>query len=115
METIRKIVHSIDELAASAAALDNTSSLYDAGLSSYGTVELMMALETAFGVEFPDRLLTRATFETISSLVAVVTTLREVPSTTVGAFERNSVAVPTYGTLDVPSLDEQVIATGADR
>ena len=72
LETVRNIVRGNDDLASSAAGLSDNSSLYEAGLSSYGTVDLMVALEAAFSVEFPNALLTRATFESISSIAAVV-------------------------------------------
>lgn len=76
LEAVRQIVRDIDDLSSSAGSLGDNSSLYDAGLSSYGTVDLMIALETRFGIAFPDELLTRDTFETIGSIAAIVTQLR---------------------------------------
>jgi acyl carrier protein len=77
LETVRNIVRGNDDLASSAAGLSDNSSLYEAGLSSYGTVDLMVALEAAFSIEFPNALLTRATFESISSIAAVVARLQQ--------------------------------------
>lgn len=57
-------------------ALTATSDLYAAGLSSLTTVHLMLALEDHFGVEFPDRVLGRKTFESIQSLAEVIEELK---------------------------------------
>ncbi|GDX80832.1 aminoacyl carrier protein [Deltaproteobacteria bacterium] len=56
--------------------LTATSDLYAAGLSSLTTVHLMLALEDHFGVEFPDRVLGRKTFESIQSLAEVIEELK---------------------------------------
>ncbi len=47
--------------------------LYDAGLTSMSTVTVMLALEDAFDVEFPETLLSRKTFSSISSIEAALT------------------------------------------
>ena len=49
--------------------------LYRAGLTSHASVGLMLALEDAFDVEFPDRMLTRGVFESVASISAAVTEL----------------------------------------
>jgi len=49
-------------------SLDDKSDLYKAGLTSLVTVNLMLALEDHFNIEFPDRMLSRRTFSSISSL-----------------------------------------------
>jgi len=61
-------------LAVDVAAIGDRDDLYRAGLTSHATVDLMLALEDRFGVEFPDRLLTRRTFKSIEALA---TALRE--------------------------------------
>ena len=48
------------------------SDLYDAGLTSMSTVTVMLALEDAFDVEFPESLLSRKTFSSISSIEAAL-------------------------------------------
>lgn len=50
--------------------LDRHANLFDAGLSSFGTVEIMLALEERLGTAMPEHLLTRATFSSIASLAA---------------------------------------------
>jgi acyl carrier protein len=56
--------------------LQDTSDLYEAGLTSLSTVNLMLALEEHFDVEFTDRMLARKTFATIRSLSEAIAELR---------------------------------------
>jgi len=49
-------------------ALADDADLYAAGLSSHATVNLMLALEEAFDIEFPDRLLRRRTFSSVAAI-----------------------------------------------
>jgi acyl carrier protein len=57
-------------------SLSNLSDLYAAGLTSLTTVNLMLALEDHFDIEFPDRMLVRKTFESIQSLSEAVEALK---------------------------------------
>ena len=72
---IRALLERLNEFPAGADVLRDDADLHAAGLSSYGTVELMVAIEEEFGVEFPDALLTRATFGSIDSVSAAVASL----------------------------------------
>jgi acyl carrier protein len=69
---IREILKRHASLAADVASLSDDADLYAAGLTSHGTVSLMVALEEHFGVEFPDRMLRRRSFESISAIHAAV-------------------------------------------
>ena len=71
---IRALLERLGEVSG-AGALRDDADLHAAGLSSYGTVELMVAIEEEFGVEFPDKLLTRATFGSVEALAAAVSSL----------------------------------------
>ena len=51
--------------------------LYDAGLTSLATVNLMLAIEDEYDFEFEDEVLTRETFQSVTSLASVVTTLTQ--------------------------------------
>ena len=51
--------------------IDDRSDLYQAGLTSLATVGLMLAIEDAFDIEFPDALLSRKTFRSIDALAVV--------------------------------------------
>ncbi|TCQ20848.1 acyl carrier protein [Rhizobium sp. PP-CC-3G-465] len=59
----------------SAAGLDDDADLYAAGMSSHGSVQLMLALEDTFDVEFPDNLLNRKSFSTIAIIEQTVNQL----------------------------------------
>jgi len=72
---IRALLERLGEFPAGPEDLRDAADLQAAGPSSYGTVELMVAIEEEFGVEFPDALLTRATFGSIESVAAAVSSL----------------------------------------
>jgi acyl carrier protein len=55
--------------------LKDDTDLYTAGLTSHATVNLMVALEDHFGVEFPEKMLRRRSFESIAAISAVITEL----------------------------------------
>lgn len=42
--------------------------LYDLGMTSFASVQLMLALEEAFDIEFPEHMLNRKTFQTIATI-----------------------------------------------
>ena len=68
VEQIRNIVAQHARLSVKVEELADTSDLYGAGLTSLTTVNLMLALEDHFNVEFTDAMLGRKTFGSIQSL-----------------------------------------------
>jgi len=46
--------------------------LYQAGMTSYASVQLMMALEDAFEIEFPDSMLSREVFANVNTMADAV-------------------------------------------
>ena len=60
-------------LTANVDALGDATDLFANGLSSAAAVNLMLALEQAFGIEFPDELLRRRTFASIDAIAGVLT------------------------------------------
>ena len=50
------------------SSISEDADLYAFGLTSHATVNLMLGLEDAFQVEFPERMLRRRTFETIGNI-----------------------------------------------
>lgn len=72
---IRGLVGDHGQLALDVATLPDEADLYDAGLSSMATVQLMLAIEEAFDLEVPDRLLNRGTFRSLAAIGRVVTEL----------------------------------------
>ena len=75
-EAIRDIVAAHARLRADVSTLDDDSDLYEAGLTSLSTVNLMLALEERFDVEFTDRMLKRRTFQSIRSLSEAIGELK---------------------------------------
>lgn len=52
--------------------LSDDADLYAAGLSSFASVQIMLAVEEAFDVEFPDNLLNRKSFQSIAAIARTV-------------------------------------------
>jgi acyl carrier protein len=75
-DEIRQILRDHGRLAVDVDSLDPTDDLYQAGMTSHASVNVMLGLEDAFDVEFPDSMLTRSVFESISSIEAAVSELR---------------------------------------
>jgi acyl carrier protein len=69
---VREIVATHTRLAVDVATLADGDDLYNAGLTSHASVNLMLALEDAFDIEFPERLLRRQTFESIAAISAAL-------------------------------------------
>jgi acyl carrier protein len=67
-ETIRGVLREHGRLAADVAGLADEDDLYEAGLTSHASVNLMLALEDRFEVEFPERMLQRRTFASIAAI-----------------------------------------------
>lgn len=55
--------------------LSDDADLFAAGMTSHASVNLMLALEDAFNVEFPDRMLTRGVFTSVSAIAAAIAEL----------------------------------------
>ncbi|MEY2403767.1 MAG: hypothetical protein QOD38_1318 [Acidimicrobiaceae bacterium] len=71
-DTIRRIIDDEGRLAVDVSALDDDTNLYDAGLTSHASVNLMLALEDAFDIEFPDEMLRKQTFESVAAIRAAL-------------------------------------------
>ncbi|MCE2657601.1 MAG: acyl carrier protein [Rubrivivax sp.] len=69
------ILNQHGRISGDAATLGAADDLYQAGLSSHASVNVMLALEAEFDVEFPDRLLTRSSFQSIAAIRAAVAEL----------------------------------------
>lgn len=69
---IRAVLDEHGRLPSPIDAVADADSLFDAGLSSLAAVNVMLALEAHFDIEFPDRFLKRATFESVANLRAAV-------------------------------------------
>ena len=77
VESIREILKQHGRLSVDVANLDEESDLYAAGLTSLATVGIMLALEDRFDIEFPESMLSRKTFKSLSSIAEAVTNLAQ--------------------------------------
>lgn len=75
-EEIRQILRDNARLPVDAGGLATDADLYQAGMTSHASLDLMLALEDHFDIEFPDRMLTRGVFSSIASIEAALAELR---------------------------------------
>eukprot|EP01037_Dinobryon_pediforme_P006521 gene6521-6590_t len=72
IEEIRRLIAKHCDMNVDMATLPEIADLYAAGLSSFASVQLMLALEDSFEVKFPQRLQNRKTFASIRSIEAAL-------------------------------------------
>ena len=72
IDRIRKILKEHGGLAIDASGLAEDADLYRAGMSSHASVNVMLALEGEFDVEFPDRMLRARVFSSVGSIRSAV-------------------------------------------
>ncbi|NHU85373.1 acyl carrier protein [Kocuria sp. JC486] len=77
VETVRQVVAQHAHLSTDAATLAETDSLYGAGMTSHASVNVMLGVEDAFDIEFPEEMLTKETFESLNSIAAAVAQLQD--------------------------------------
>lgn len=77
VEEIREVLEAHGRLAVDVSTLAEDADLYEAGMTSHASVNVMLGLEDAFDVEFPDRMLRRDVFESIAAIGAALSELRE--------------------------------------
>jgi acyl carrier protein len=75
IDQIREVLRQHARLAVDVSTLSADSDLYAAGLTSHATVNLMVALEDQFGVEFPERMMRRRSFESIAAIESALSQL----------------------------------------
>jgi acyl carrier protein len=75
-QTIRRILKEHGRLSRDVDTLGPESDLYEAGMTSHASVNVMLALEGEFEIEFPDQMLKRSVFESIAAIAAAVGELR---------------------------------------
>ena len=71
-DKIRKILADHGRLNKDALTLGESADLYQAGMTSHASVNVMLALEGEFDVEFPDAMLKRSSFESIAAIGAAI-------------------------------------------
>jgi acyl carrier protein len=75
-DQIRQIVAEHGRLSVDTDGLTPDTDLFQVGMTSHASVNVMLALEDHFDVEFPDRMLTRNVFASISAIETALTELR---------------------------------------
>ena len=66
--TIRRVLRDHGRLTGDAGKLAADDDLYQSGMTSHASVNVMLALEGEFDVEFPDHMLKRNVFRSIRSI-----------------------------------------------
>lgn len=74
-DQVRALLGEHGQMPVPVSGLDSNADLYAAGLKSFAVVQVMLALEGAFDIEFPERMLVRRTFSSISAIEASVNEL----------------------------------------
>jgi acyl carrier protein len=75
-EKIREVLRDHGRLNQDVERIDLQTDLYKSGMTSHASVNVMLALEGAFGIEFPDHFLKRSVFGSIDSIRRALTELR---------------------------------------
>jgi acyl carrier protein len=65
---VREVLRAHGRLSADAMTLPVAENLYESGMTSHSSVNVMLGLEDRWGVEFPDHLLTRDTFMSVQRI-----------------------------------------------
>jgi acyl carrier protein len=77
IDRIRKILTEHGRLNKDAAVYPEDGDLYQAGMTSHASVNVMLALEGEFDIEFPDHMLKRSVFESMAAMRDAITQLTE--------------------------------------
>jgi acyl carrier protein len=65
---IRSVLDDHGRLSRPVESMADDADLYQSGMTSHASVNVMLALEGAFDIEFPDHLLKRSVFTSIASI-----------------------------------------------
>lgn len=71
-DKIREILRQHGRLSKDVDTLPDDGDLYEAGMTSHASVNVMLALEGQFDIEFPDRMLKRSVFQSIANISAAI-------------------------------------------
>ncbi|MDR6759640.1 acyl carrier protein [Mycoplana sp. BE70] len=71
-EKIRELLAKHGGLPVAVDQIADDADLYAAGMSSFASVQIMLAIEEAFDLEFPDTLLNRKSFQSIAAITRAV-------------------------------------------
>jgi acyl carrier protein len=68
LSKIKELINNHKLVAISVDRIANNDDLYELGMTSFASVQLMLALEETFDIEFPERMLNRKTFATLAAI-----------------------------------------------
>jgi acyl carrier protein len=71
-DQIRQVIREHAHLSVDVDTLGDEADLYQAGMTSHASVNLMIALEDTFDVEFLDSMLKRSVFESVDSIAGAL-------------------------------------------
>ena len=74
-DTIRQVLAEYGQLPLDVSSIKPDADLDESGLTSHASVNVMLALEDAFDIEFPEEMLRKKTFESITAIREAVATL----------------------------------------
>jgi acyl carrier protein len=74
-ETIRNILAEHGRFPVDVASISDDSDLFQAGMTSPASVNVMLALEDEFDVEFPESMLRKGTFESVAAIRSALSEL----------------------------------------
>ena len=74
-EQIRDVLATHGRMAIDPREVDEQADLYELGLTSHASVDVMLALEEEFDIEFPDEVLKKSTFESVHNIAQVIESL----------------------------------------
>ena len=78
LETIQRLIdENKGSLSIAARNLPRDADLYRAGLTPFSAIQVMLALEKEFNIEFPKRMLNRQSMSSIDAIVARLCELQE--------------------------------------
>ncbi len=69
-DQIRDVLAAHGRMAVDPREVDDQADLYELGLTSHASVDVMLALEDAFDIEFPDEVLKKSTFASVHNIAA---------------------------------------------
>jgi acyl carrier protein len=76
-QAIRTILADHGHLPVDVDKLSDEDDLYQAGMTSHASVNVMLALEDEFDIEFPERMLRKSTFESVAAIRIAISEISE--------------------------------------
>ena len=67
-ERIRSVIRDHARLPIDVTSLGDDMDLFEAGMTSHASVNVMLGLESEFDVEFPDSMLKRSVFQSVAAI-----------------------------------------------